>query len=95
MFIFCRLMVARRSACLSRRHFCICCFCSCDVRKDLVCIDVRSDLVLGDVCSTLLPTVRLKIFGNFFAGRRDRRSCSGCLPQIIIELRGTNVVLVV
>ena len=43
--------------------FVVYCFCSCDVRSDLVYIDVCSDLVLGDVSSILLPTKRSDIFG--------------------------------
>ena len=38
------------------------CFCSRDVRSDLVYIDVCSDLVFGDVCSILLPTMRSETF---------------------------------
>ena len=33
-------------------YFVVYCFCSCDVRSDLVYIDVCSDLVFGDVCAT-------------------------------------------
>ena len=42
--------------------FVVYCFCSCDVRSDLVYIDMCSDLVFGDVCSILLSTMRLEIF---------------------------------
>ena len=45
-----------------RPSFVVYCFCSCDVRSDLVYIDVCSDLVLGDVCSMLLPIMRSDIF---------------------------------
>ena len=41
--------------------FVVHCFCSCDVRSDLVYIDVCSDLVFGGVCSILLPTKRSDI----------------------------------
>ena len=44
--------------------FVVCCFCSCDVRSDLVYIDVCSDLVFGDVWSILLPIMRSDIFGS-------------------------------
>ena len=43
--------------------FVVYCFCSCDVRSDLVYIDVCSGLVFGDVCSILLPIMRSDIFG--------------------------------
>ena len=42
--------------------FVVYCFCSCDVRSDLVYINVCCDLVFGDVCSILLPTIRSEIF---------------------------------
>ena len=42
--------------------FVVYCFCSCEVRSNLVYIDVCSDLVFGDVCSILLPTMRSNIF---------------------------------
>ena len=44
--------------------FVVHCFCSCDVRSDLVYLDVCSDLVFGDVCSILLPTMRSDTFGS-------------------------------
>ena len=44
--------------------FVVYCFCSCDVRSDLVYIDVCSDLVFGEVCSILLSTMRSEIFGS-------------------------------
>ena len=44
--------------------FVVYCFCSCDVRSNLVYIDVCSDLVFGDVCSIMLPTMRSDIFGS-------------------------------
>ena len=43
--------------------FVVYCFCSCDVRSDLVYIDVYNDLVFGEVCSILLPTMPSGIFG--------------------------------
>ena len=46
--------------------FVVYCFCSCDVRSDLVYIEVCSDLVFGDVCSILLPTMRSDIFGSLW-----------------------------
>ena len=42
--------------------FVVYCFCSCDVRSDLVYTDVCSDLLFGEVCSILLPTMRSEIF---------------------------------
>ena len=44
--------------------FVIYCFCSCDVRSDLVYIDVCSDLVFGVMCSILLTTMRSDVFGS-------------------------------
>ena len=44
--------------------FVVYCFCSCDLRSDLVYIDVCSNLVFGDVCSILLPTMRSDFFGS-------------------------------
>ena len=44
--------------------FVVYCFCSCNVRSDLVYIDVCSDLVFGDMCSILLPIMRSDIFGS-------------------------------
>ena len=59
--------------------FVVYCFCSCEVRGDLVCIDVCSDLVFGDVCSILLPTIRSDIFylsatTSFIPGLRGGRT---------------------
>ena len=44
--------------------FVVYCFCSWNVRSDLVCTEMCSDLVFGDVCSILLPTMRSDIFGS-------------------------------
>ena len=44
--------------------FVVYCFCSCDMRGDLVYIDVCTDVVFGDVFSILLQNMRLDIFGS-------------------------------
>ena len=67
--------------------FVVYCFCSCEVRSDLVSINVCSDLMFGDVCSILLPTMRSDIFGSLLLlNRRGRRTCSRYLSQPLSSL---------
>ena len=68
---------------LSRGQLFVCCFCSCDVRSDLVYIDVCSDLVFADMCSILLPTMRSEIFCFLSSSINvvDGRGF-GCLTQL-------------
>ena len=74
------------------------CFCSCDVRSDLVYIDVCSYLVFGDVCSILLPTMRSEIFCSplFFIVVADGRVLVICYSFFHRwTSRRTDVILIV